>query len=219
MFLGGYCKYRHLLDKETFHLETRRGRHYVSCRKCSAERKRKQRYRKHILEYRKKYGTSLCPRGEHRMDFGVLVATPSRWGIKLSCAKCADSLSAEQIEANEIEHMRAVWSGNWLGKVCKNGHGRDYDNTEFAWNETRDIFQIVCLQCKAERKIVKKQESKTQKLQYMLEDLEMLLPTLSTADLATRLGYANLASLRRAVLGAGRMDLVQRLDLKKRGEE
>lgn len=218
MFLGGYCKHGHLLDESNFRLETKRGKHYVSCRACAAERKRKQKYRKNIVAYRKQYGTSLCPRGEHRMDFGVLVATPSRWGVKFSCAKCVDSLTAEQIEANEIEHMRAVWNGNWRGKVCRNGHLRDYETTEFSWNETRGIFQITCLQCKAERKVIKKQETKGQKVQYMIEDLEMLLPTENTEGLLNRLGYSSLTSLRRAVLKADRMDLVQRLDLKNRME-
>lgn len=63
-----------------------------------------------------------------------------------------------------------------------------------------------------------KPKPKVDKTQYMIEDLEMLLPSENIENLLKRLGYSNLTSLRRAVLKADRMDLVQRLDLKNRME-
>lgn len=58
------------------------------------------------------------------------------------------------------------------------------------------------------------QGQKVPRVQYMLEDLEAVLPTTPIIDLPERLGYATLTTLRRAIAGAGRTDLLQRIDLK-----
>lgn len=54
---------------------------------------------------------------------------------------------------------------------------------------------------------------------YMIEDLEILLGTCTTEELCDRLEYSNLTSLKRAVTSAGRLDLLQRIELQRRMEE
>ena len=53
----------------------------------------------------------------------------------------------------------------------------------------------------------------------MIEDLEILLGTCTTEELCDRLEYSNLTSLKRAVTSAGRLDLLQRIELQRRMEE
>ena len=54
---------------------------------------------------------------------------------------------------------------------------------------------------------------------YMIEDLETLLGTCTTTELYTRLEYSTLTSLKLAVTNAGRLDLLQRIELQRRTEE
>ena len=54
---------------------------------------------------------------------------------------------------------------------------------------------------------------------YVIEDVEALLGSCTTSELCGRLNYSNLTSLKRAVTNAGRLDLLQRIELQRRTEE